>query len=125
MTAQTVEIKALDSTTIDQAYKGSYYTIVGAGGELSEWIDGYEKLMVEQGIGKSAQWFQATGADVNDYFLRSGLYPRPEDLFQSDIVFLMFSLDSIGAGGKLAMFRIRMQDRWFDDIIDNMKMRAR
>lgn len=125
MTAQTVAITALDASTLDQAFKGSYYTISGAGGDLADWITGYEGLLAEQKIGKPTQWFSTTGAEVNAYFLRTGRYPHPNDLFQNDVTLLMFPLDGMSAGGKLPLFKIQMQDRWFDDIIGNMKMRAR
>lgn len=37
-------IEPIDPQT---AYDGSYYTIVGAGGDLTEWINGYEGMLTE------------------------------------------------------------------------------
>ncbi|AWN07677.1 hypothetical protein HOT31_gp006 [Microbacterium phage Hendrix] len=126
MTTQTdVQITPLTADTLDQAFKGSYYTIAGAGGPLDVWVNGYEELMAERKIGKPSQWFSTTGAEVNAYFLRTGRYPHPDDLFKDDITLLLFPLDGVGAGARLPLFKIEMQDRWFDDIIGGMKQRAR
>ena len=37
---------------LQEAYNGSYYTILGAGGDLQEWVDGYNQMLAEEGIGK-------------------------------------------------------------------------
>ncbi|QGZ16654.1 hypothetical protein PBI_DEWDROP_6 [Microbacterium phage Dewdrop] len=123
MTAQTVAITALTADTIDVAYKNSFYTIAGAGGELSDWIEGYGKLLDEAGIQRPTEWFTTTGGEVNAYFLRTGRYPHPNDLFRDDLTILMFR--PVHPVGKLALFKVQSGDRWFDDIIDNMKTRAR
>lgn len=106
-------------TTLDdlaKAYDGSYYTIEGAGGDLNEWVEGYEGLLAEEGIGKPVEWFTTTGAAVNLYAHPS----NPNDLYKFDLTFLMFPLDGLDIG-KLAIFKIKMQDRWFDDIVQNMR----
>ena len=41
------------------------------------------------------------------------------DPFPADLTVLTFPLEGLHLG-KLALFRLRMEDRWFDDIIDNM-----
>lgn len=117
MTVQTVV--PLTVAELQKAYDGSYYTICGAGGELKDWLEGYEKAMKSAGINAPSQWFSTTGAAVNAFASERGnVHFRGE--FEEGLRFLMFPLDSIGAGGKLAMFKIQMQDRWFDDIIQNM-----
>jgi hypothetical protein len=100
---------------LDDAFNGSFYTIIGAGGELSEWVDAYEKKLAEQDIGKPANWFTCKGKEVNDRFLLSG-----NNRFQNDLTFLFFPLDGLDVG-KLAMFKLAMQDRWFDDVINNAR----
>ena len=50
---------------LENLYKTSAYTIIGCGGSLDEWVNGYNEM--------------------------------------------------------LAMFRLRMGDKWFDDLIDNSK----
>ena len=35
----------------NEAYKGNYYTIIGCGGNLNEWKEGYAKLL------KDANWY--------------------------------------------------------------------
>lgn len=100
---------------LEAAKAGSFYTILGAGGELQDWIDGYEDHMAEQGIGKPTEWFLTSGGSIND-FARPA---RREDNFPRDLAVLMFPLDGLNTG-KLAMFKLVMEDRWFDDIVDNM-----
>lgn len=98
---------------LKEAYNGSYYTITGAGGNLDEWKNGYQDLLNKEEIGTITKWVEFTGKDVNDEFELTG-----DNRFQDDLHFLAFNLDNLNIG-KLAMFKIKMQDRWFDDIIDN------
>jgi hypothetical protein len=106
-----VEIRKADPKA---AYDGSWYFVAGCGGDLNEWVDGYTKMLEEQGMGKPIGWYQMTGAEVNAF---AGENDNP---FPDDLTCLLFPLDDLHVG-KLAMFKIRMQDRWFDDVIDNMR----
>lgn len=112
-------MRALAAPDLDAARAGSYYTICGAGGPLFEWIEGYENLMRER-IGKPQEWFRTTGAEVNTYAISKKGRINSEDLFQPGLVILLFPLDGLDVG-RLAMFRTRMGDRWFDDIVLNMR----
>lgn len=117
MGATKVAIAAAD---LSAARAGSFYTILGAGGDLSEWTGGYDKLLVDEKIGKPVGWFQTTGAAVNAH--RAAELDdevAKNDKFPADLTILMFPLDGLDVG-RLAMFKIRMQDRWFDDVLDNM-----
>lgn len=111
----------MDTTTIttvdpQQAYDHSYFTIIGAGGDLTEWVTGVEGLLAEEGIGKPTAWYTTTGAAVNDF-----AQPEQErDALQPDLTFLLFPLDGLHAG-RLAMFRLRFDAKWFDDMIENMR----
>ena len=96
-----------------KAYKGSYYTISGAGGDLNEWKNGYGSWLEREGIGSINEWVEFAGKDVNDEFGLTGNNRYPDNLH-----FLAFPLDGLDVG-KLSMFKIRMGDRWFDDIVDN------
>lgn len=96
-----------------EAYDGSYYTILGAGGEISEWIDGITLMLQEQEIGTPEKFITFTGDDMNEHYGLTGTNAYPDD-FQC----LAFSLDGLNTP-KLAMFKLRMGDRWFDDIVDN------
>lgn len=102
---------------LQPAYGGSYYTLIGVGGDLAEWVAGYEGLLEEQGIGKPTAWYSANGAQVNAF---AGPDLAPHDRFASDLTFLLFPLEGLNTG-MLAMFKLRMEDRWFDDVIDNMR----
>ena len=98
------------------AYDGSYYTIVGAGGNLDEWINGYEDLLQKESIGTPKEWFLSTGEDFNNY-----AQPVNVDYaFKTDLTMLHFSLAGLDTG-KLALFRLRMDDKWYDDMVDNVK----
>lgn len=103
----------------EKAYAGSYYTIIGCGGEIKDWTEGYDKLLQEKGIGKPSKWFQFTGRDMNDEYNLTGNNRYPDDLH-----FLCFPLDGLDVG-KLAIFKIAMCDRWFDDIVDNNRRREK
>ena len=99
--------------TLEKAYIGSYYTIIGTGGDLNEWKEGYQELLNKEDIGKVSEWVSFKGKDVNDYY-------KLENKFRDSLNFLAFPLDGLNIS-KLAIFRIKMQDRWFDDIIDNSR----
>jgi len=93
--------------------QGSWYTITGCGGDLNEWKTGYQDLLDQQSIGTITEWVEFTGADMNAQYHLTGDNAYPDDLH-----FLAFSLDGLDVN-KLAMFKLRMQDRWFDDIVSN------
>ena len=96
-----------------KAYEGSYYTIIGCGGDLEEWRKGYEKMLQDTGIGTPQEWFDFKGVEFNKEFNLTG-----DNRYPDDLVFLCFPLDGLNVGA-LAMFKLRMGDRWFDDIVDN------
>lgn len=98
---------------LKKAYNGSYYTIIGAGGDIDDWKNGYQKLLDEANIGKIKEWITFRGTDMNDLGKLSN-----DNRYPDDITFLAFPLDGLDIG-KLAMFKLKMGDRWFDDIIDN------
>lgn len=105
---------------LDRAYNGSWYFIAGTGGDLGEWLDGYERLLRENHVGTPTGWYRTTGAEVNAYAESKGGNGDP---FQPDLMCLLFPLDGMSTG-RLASFKLRMQDRWFDDVIDNMVRHA-
>lgn len=102
----------LDTDALRRADDGSWYTIIGAGGDLAEWTAGYEAWLAEQNIGKPVAWFTTNGGAVNAY---AG---QPADPYPSDLTFLLFPLDGLDIG-RLAMFKVARGDRWFDDVIAN------
>lgn len=116
MTAEVQSVTTREE--LREAYDGSFYFIAGCGGDIGDWTTGYEDLLAEEGIGKPTRWIFTSGAAVNRY---AGDIPRPDcNYFQEDVVIIMFPLDGLNAG-VLAIFKIQMQDRWFDDVIDNMR----
>lgn len=98
-------------------YDGSWYTITGAGGDLQEWRDGYQKILNDRGIGTIQQWYDWTGRDMNDLYCLTGSNRYPDDLH-----FLGFCLDGLDIPA-LAILKIEMGDRWYDDIVDNNRYR--
>lgn len=115
-------MRALAAVDLAQAKAGSYYTIRGAGGPLGEYVTAVETFLEEQGVGKPQEWFTSTGREVNK-FARSdrGGPIRQEDMFKPDLTFLMFPLDGLNVG-ILALVRLRMEDIWFDDMIQGMRV---
>lgn len=106
---------------IKNATENSFYTIAGCGGDINEWVNGYQKLLEEKGIGTPSEWVTFNGALVNQYASDNGTYAIAEnDKFDPALTFLAFPLDGLNAG-KLAIFKIEMSDRWLDDIISNMR----
>lgn len=108
-----MEIIELGTQNIEQAYNGWYYTILGAGGDINEWTDGYQKLCNEEKIGTIPQWYKTTGKVLNDRWNLKG-----DNRFNDDLSILMFTYEGMNIG-KLAIFKLKMGDRWFNDIIDN------
>lgn len=116
-------IQFADVADLAKAYEGSYYFIAGAGGDLAEWTTGYEGLLAEAEIGKPTQWLQTNGATVNMFAVeKKGGQIEDRDCFPGDLTCLLFPLDGLHAG-RLAMFKIQAQDRWFDDVVQNMRLR--
>jgi hypothetical protein len=107
-----VDIKDCD---LAKAYDGSYYTISGTGDPLEGWVEGYEKELEAAGCGKPVAWFKTTGGAINDFCGAANGNPYPDDL-----PCLLFPLDDMNVG-VLAIFKLQWQDRWFDDVIDNMR----
>ena len=101
----------------EEAYEGSYYTIIGCGGDIEDWKDYYKKMLKENDIGTVKEWHEFSGKDMNDYYNLTG-----DNRYSDDLHFLMFPLDDLDIG-KLAMFKLTMGDRWFDDIVENNRRR--
>lgn len=103
----------VDSSKFDKFYGGSYYTIIGAGGNLDDWFKGYNELFARESIGNIKQMYSFSGKDMNEYY---GL--TNDNRYPDDLVFLCFSLEELNIE-KLAFIRLVMYDKWFDDIVDN------
>ena len=115
-----MDIKFADVAELQTAYDGSWYFVAGAGGDLAEWVTGYEKLMAEQEIGKPAEWWQTNGSTINLFATRHKGTINRDDCFKGDLACLLFPLDGLHVG-RLAIFKLQMEDRWFDDVIQNMR----
>ena len=53
------------------------------------------------------------GSAVNAEFGLTG-----DNRYDDNLTFLAFPLDGLDVG-KLAIFKLQMGDRWFDDVVDN------
>ncbi|MDE6695524.1 MAG: hypothetical protein K2K25_01455 [Muribaculaceae bacterium] len=100
-----------------EAYDGSYYTVIGCGGDLGTWTTGYSKMLKEAGIGEPRQFITFKGGDMNFSYGLTG-----DNAYSDDLTFIMFPLDGLDVP-KLAIFRLREGDKWFDDIVDNNQRR--
>ncbi len=105
----------IQNKVLRKAYEGSYYTIIGAGGDLQECKDGYNELLEKEEIGhvNDNDFITFSGKDMNDEFNLTG-----DNRYPDDLTFLAFPLDNLNIS-KLAIFKLKMQDRWFDDVVDN------
>ena len=115
----SAEIEVAD---LQKADAGSYYFIAGCGDPLEEWVDGYEERLEQRECGKPVKWYRTNGATVNSYAFQKKRTPflHHNDLFADDLTCLLFPLDGLNIG-RLAIFKVGMQDRWFDDVIMNMR----
>ena len=108
----------IEVANLREAYDGSFYTILGAGGDLAEWTDGIQKLFDRDGIGTVSRFVRTSGKEINHFAEERG-HVAADNHFQDDLTVLMFPLDGLN-GGKLAMFRLMAGDRWFDDLVNKM-----
>lgn len=116
---------SLSGPDLAMAAAGSYYTILGTGGDLGEWVDFYEERLAELWIGRPDRWYRTMGGLINEYRADStGCAVVKDDRFPVDLTVLMFPLDGLDVG-RLAMFRLRMRDQWFDDLLANMRQDER
>lgn len=108
---------------LEEAYKGSYYFVPGAGGDLQEWVDGYTAEMDSREIGRPSAWYMTEGIWINAFAQDRHGPIDPRNQFQPALTCLLFPLDGLVVG-RLAMLKMHMSDRWFDDVIDNMRSGA-
>ena len=101
----------------DKMYKGSWYTITGAGGDINEWKEGYNKMLADNGIGSVDTWEVFSGLEMNQRYGLTG-----SNAYKDDLTFLAFPLDGLDIL-KLSFFKVVNCDRWFDDIVDNNEIR--
>ena len=99
---------------LNEAYNGNYYTIIGCGDDINEWKVGYAQLLKNEGIGTIRHWIEFTGADMNRVYGLTGT-----NAYQPDLHFLAFRLEDDMNISKLAFLKLRLGDRWFNDIVDN------
>ena len=117
------DIRFADVADLKAAYEGSYYFIAGTGGDLQEWVSGYEDLLTKESIGTPTLWLKTNGATVNGFASQHyGGLIADNDQFPGDLACLLFPLDGLEVG-RLAMFKLQMEDRWFDDVVQNMRTR--
>lgn len=102
--------RIINNPNLDELYEHDAYTIIGAGGELQEWFDGYQGLLDEKEIGEILEWNVFSGRDLNDYI--------GKDIYDNDLTILAFPIGNLNVG-KLAIFKLMMNDRWFCDVVDN------
>ena len=96
---------------------GSAFTIEGAGGNLHEWCVGLNEILAKENIGQVKTFYTFTGKFMNETYNLTGSNAYPDDF-----TFLCFTLDGLDVG-KLAMFKMRFNARWLDDIVDNNNAR--
>lgn len=106
-------ITATDADLTDLQASNAY-TILGCGGDLADWVTGYEDYLRGAGIATPTAWYSTTGAALNGLKQTELRDPLPNDL-----VVLLFPLTGLDIG-KLAIFKLRMEDRWLDDTLASL-----
>lgn len=115
-------MKALTAADLAQAQAGSYYAIAGAGGPLGDYIAAVETFLETEGVGTPQEWFTTQGYEVNEYArITKRREILPNDKFPPGLTFLLFPLDGLDIG-RLAVIKLQMGDRWFDDMVENMRV---
>jgi hypothetical protein len=99
-----------------EAYNGSYYTIIGCGGNLEEWKEAYTKFLHDSNIGELTEndWIEFSGKDLTEIFELTG-----DNAYNANLQCLAFSLKNITNITALSIMKVYQNDRWFDDIVDN------
>ncbi len=110
----TDEVNSIDF--FNAMYKGSFYTVIGVS-NTDEYRNGYESLMISEGIGKPKYWAVFKGQDMNRHYHLTG-----SNRYKDSLTFMAFPLKELDVS-KLAVFRLKMGDHWFDDIVDNNSRR--
>lgn len=104
---------------LKSALKSSWYMIIGVDVPL-EWAEGYDGLLEEAGAG-TASWHVFTGDQINRFIQRKrNRVLSPEGHLPADTLVLMSPLDGFNPV-KIPIFKVRMQDRWFDDFVSNTR----
>ena len=106
--------KTIQDVSFGDMYRGKFYTITGAGGEVNDWIEGYTKELISSKIGRPKYWVRFTGKDLNTAY---DLEPRKK--YQDEMVFLAFPLDGLNIE-DLTKYKFQAGDRFFNDIIDTI-----
>lgn len=112
--------KLKEATTISELLSltdNSAFTIEGAGGNLHEWCIGLNEILAKENIGQVKTFYTFSGKLMNDTYNLTGSNAYPDDF-----TFLCFTLDGLDIG-KLALFKMKFNARWLDDIVDNNNAR--
>lgn len=118
------EIKVVTAEEgLKEAYDGSYYFINTGIPEdgVDQYVEGYHGLLSEHEAGRPEFWVTTTGAEINNFAFPEGWRSDWNECFPPNLKFLMFTLD--GTNAKLPLFKLMAGDRWFDDVVDNMRRR--
>ena len=104
-----IEIKNISCKEVKDLRNDNYEYLIlqGCGGNLNNWVDGFTKMLKDEGI-------------VSDSFSFDKVYSFEND----NLINLAFSLNNKEIDiGKLAIFRLKIRDilgaMWLSDYIDN------
>ncbi len=104
-----LEIKELTCSEVKELQNRNYEFLIlqGCGGDLSEWVDGFTKMLKDEGIAKDSFSFDEVYSFQNENLTNIAFALNNKDL---DL-------------GKLAMFRLKIRETfgamWLSDYIDN------
>jgi len=100
-------LQEANAQILNIARQEGWYVITGAGGDINDWIIGYNKLLAQFGVGQPMEWYHCNGALFDATFGLQG-----DDAYQPDISFLFFPLNGLDVE-KLRAFQKENPDDGF------------
>lgn len=110
-----MDFKVIESTPeiLEELYKDSSFTLEGLAeedyGELVDYLKDYFKPELT-----SINVYVTSGKLMNDYYHLTG-----SNAYQDNLHIVSLKLSNFKDIGKLAMLKLRIGARWFNDIVDN------
>ena len=115
---QITKVKIETKEQLDELYKGSALTFIGVCDteenimDIIKWINQYTE------VSKSLNVNIIKGITMNkEYGLTN------DNAYPNDLTFISFDLKDIKEINKIALPRFAVGGRWFDDIVDNNRVR--
>lgn len=100
----------------EEMYSGSYYTVylgLVAKDGVDMWKRHYQDLLFDDNIGDIEKWVKFTGEEMNEYYDLTG-----KNAYVKESIFIAFDIKNLDIV-KLSALKLRLGDKWFDDMVAN------